>query len=306
MSEGKFALQSVNQKNISLLFKAAMAAAIVFMMLLPFIKQKPAPVVVVELPPPPLPVAVKPKPVKPKPVIVETYVTKHNVVLPDFAAIRDVKTKKKQFFEFMSVHVDAENARLAKQHEWLHGVKAYFVENQAVLEDDKVKLNNLFVDYRIKHQALSTLAAIDELLKCIDGLPKSLVLMQAANESAWGTSRFARLGLNFFGQWCYEKGCGVVPNGRKEGGEHEVEAFPTVAHSVRSYFKNINTNTAYSLLREIRAQLRENGLPLQAEILATGLILYSERGDHYVKEITQMITYNERFLTDTNVNKAAE
>jgi Bax protein len=305
MSEGKFALQSVNQKYISLLFKAAMAAAVVFMMLLPFIKQKPMPVVVVELPPSPIPV-VKPEPVKPKPVIVETYVTQHTVVLPDFGAIRDVKTKKKKFFEYMTVHVDAENARLEKQHKWLHGVKAYFVENQAVFEDDKAKLYNLFADYRIKHQALSVEAAINELLKCIDGLPKSLVLMQAANESAWGTSRFARLGLNFFGQWCYQKGCGVVPNGRKAGGEHEVEAFPTVAHSVRSYFKNINTNTAYSLLREIRAQLRENGLPLQAEILATGLILYSERGDHYVKEITQMITYNERFLVDNSVDKAAE
>lgn len=300
MYEGKFALQSVNQKYFSLLFKAAMAAAVVFMMVLPFIKQKLAPVVVVELPPPP--VVVKPEPVKPTQVKVETYVTKHNVVLPDFAAIRDVKTKKKQFFEFMSVHVDAENKRLEKQHKWLHGVKAHFVENQAVLEADKAELYNLFVDYRIKHQALSTEAAINELLKCIDGLPKSLVLMQAANESAWGTSRFARLGLNFFGQWCYVKDCGVVPNGRRAGGEHEVEAFPTVAHSVRSYFKNINTNTAYSLLREIRAQLRENGLPLQAEILATGLIHYSERGDHYVKEITQMITYNERFLADKSAD----
>ena len=41
--------------------------------------------------------------------------------------------------------------------------------------------------------------------------------MQAANESAWGTSRFARIGLNFFGQWCYSKGCGMVPKRRNTG-----------------------------------------------------------------------------------------
>ncbi len=30
-----------------------------------------------------------------------------------------------------------------------------------------------------------------ELLKRVDVIPEALVLMQAANESAWGTSRFA-------------------------------------------------------------------------------------------------------------------
>ncbi|WP_352256125.1 glucosaminidase domain-containing protein, partial [Pseudoalteromonas sp. 19-MNA-CIBAN-0066] len=47
---------------------------------------------------------------------------------------------------------------------------------------------------------------LTQALRRVDIIPKELALMQAANESAWGTSRFARIGLNFFGQWCYTKG----------------------------------------------------------------------------------------------------
>ena len=47
---------------------------------------------------------------------------------------------------------------------------------------------------------------VNELMLRVDVLPVSLALAQAANESAWGTSRFALQGNNIFGQWCYEPG----------------------------------------------------------------------------------------------------
>ncbi|MFM9673737.1 glucosaminidase domain-containing protein, partial [Streptomyces galilaeus] len=81
-------------------------------------------------------------------------------------------------------------------------------------------------------------------LRRVDIIPKELALMQAANESAWGTSRFARIGLNFFGQWCYSQGCGMIPNRRNSGAAHEVAAFKSVRDAVSSYFKNINTHAA--------------------------------------------------------------
>ncbi|WP_325205997.1 glucosaminidase domain-containing protein, partial [Vibrio sp. 03_296] len=51
--------------------------------------------------------------------------------------------------------------------------------------------------------------SINELLVRANVLPEALVMIQAANESAWGTSRFARQANNLFGQWCYTPGCGV-------------------------------------------------------------------------------------------------
>ncbi len=137
---------------------------------------------------------------------------------------------------------------------------------------------------------------VQKLLRRIDIVPTELVLVQAANESAWGTSRFARIGLNFFGLWCYKKGCGMVPNARDEDGKHEVAAFQSIDTAVEKYLYNINSHYAYDVFRTIRAQLRAHQQPLKPEILATGLLPYSERGADYVSDIIDMLRHNARYI----------
>ena len=149
--------------------------------------------------------------------------------------------------------------------------------------------------YKVRNN-YGQLSQIDQLLARIDVVPSSLILVQAANESAWGTSRFARIGLNFFGIWCYKKGCGMVPNGRNDDATHEVQSFKSVDDAVQRYLHNINTNNAYIVFRTIRSQLREQDQPLSPEILATGLLPYSERGAEYVLEITKMIRHNQVYF----------
>ena len=122
--------------------------------------------------------------------------------------------------------------------------------------------------------------------------------MQAANESAWGTSRFARIGLNFFGQWCYKKGCGMVPRRRNSEAEHEVAAFKSVRAAVSSYFKNINTHNAYKELRTIREDLRAQQKPILATKLTYGLMSYSERGEAYIEELNTMINQNRAYFNE--------
>jgi len=150
--------------------------------------------------------------------------------------------------------------------------------------------------YRLKKN-LTIKQQINELIICVDEVPEALVLVQAANESAWGTSRFARIGLNFFGIWCYKPKCGMIPNGRSGNDKHEVAAFKSVEQAVQHYFYNINTHAAYKVFREIRRQLRAENHPLKAEILASGLLAYSSRGEHYVLEITKMIEQNQSYIT---------
>lgn len=273
--------------------KLITAAIVLFLMAMPFVLKLPSiPKKLVDVPSEPEP----PKDTKPQ--WVETYVPKHKVQLPDFAGIRDVSEKKRRFFNFMMPYVEKENERLLAERIWLLEIRVKLEDNGVLNEEEQAHLARLNKAYRIKHKTISTLAAVKELLKCVDGLPKELVLMQAANESAWGSSRFARLGLNFFGQWCYSKGCGIVPKGRPEGKTYEVKAYMGVQQSVTSYFKNINTNPAYQLLRDIRAQLRANHLPLHPQVLATGLLAYSQRGDHYVQEISKMIEHNQAYMGD--------
>lgn len=139
---------------------------------------------------------------------------------------------------------------------------------------------------------------LKQALRRVDVIPKELALMQAANESAWGTSRFARIGLNFFGQWCYSKGCGMVPGRRDTGAAHEVAAFKSVRAAVSSYFKNINTHNAYKELRSIRENLRLEQQPIAATLLTQGLMSYSERGEAYIEELNTMINQNRAYFDE--------
>jgi Bax protein len=133
----------------------------------------------------------------------------------------------------------------------------------------------------------------------VDVVPPSLAIAQSANESAWGTSRFARKGYNFFGQWCYRKGCGLVPKKRDANKTHEVAAFDSPQESVKMYIRNLNSNRAYKSLRDLRAKLRRSNKPVTGHELAAGLKRYSERGLEYVRELREMISYNKLAVYDT-------
>lgn len=219
----------------------------------------------------------------------------HNVQLPKFSEIKNVKEKKRRFFAFIRPDLEKQNKKILLDRHTLLAIKErYFVES-ALTDADKAFIAKMNKKYKNKTQ-FGLLAEIDQLLIKVDIVPIPLVLVQAANESAWGTSRFAKIGLNFFGMWCFEKGCGMVPRSRNNGATHEVAAFDSVEEAVTKYLHNINTNTAYKVFRTIRGQLRLQELPLTPEILATGLLPYSERGTDYVLEISEMIRHNRPYF----------
>jgi Bax protein len=238
---------------------------------------------------------------KPPQVIVKKVLEKplHQVMLPDFAAIRDVKSKKKKFFDFMRPAVVRQNNELlatrVKLNLWLEHIS---LELPLSIQEQQ-ELTALVKRYRVNKNA-SPLSQVNELLVRVDVVPMPLVLVQAANESAWGTSRFSRIGLNFFGIWCYRQGCGMVPSGRNVGAKHEVAAFKSLDAAVARYFHNINSNNAYRVFRTIRFELRAQDQPLNPEVLATGLLPYSERGADYVIDITKMLRQNQQYLSEDN------
>ena len=121
----------------------------------------------------------------------------------------------------------------------------------------------------------------------------SLALAQSANESAWGTSRFALKANNLFGQWCFSKGCGIVPLSRPVGAKFEMAKFTNPEQSVVAYMHNLNTNRAYINFRKMRKNMRGMNVPLSGAVLAEGLISYSQRRGAYIKELQAMIRVNK-------------
>jgi Bax protein len=131
------------------------------------------------------------------------------------------------------------------------------------------------------------------LLQRVDVVPVSLALAQAAEESGWGTSRFAEKGNALFGEltWNNEHQ-GIVPRNRRQGETHRFRAFEDPKASIESYIHNLNTHRAYTQFRQMRAGLRSQGKALDGMQLATALVSYSERGSDYVRTIRSLIRVN--------------
>ncbi|WP_405231991.1 glucosaminidase domain-containing protein [Lentisalinibacter salinarum] len=209
--------------------------------------------------------------------------------VPDFRQYEAGAERKVRFFEFLRPIIEAENTRVLEERRRLEELAA---------EDglgwlDRRWLHGLAEDYGLDPQEYEDDTLIMALLRRVDVVPVSLALAQAAKESGWGTSRFARKGNNFFGEWCYDAGCGLVPRARAAERSHEVRAFDSPRESVASYLRNINTNRSYRELRRVRAGLRAQGRPLSGLVLAEQLQRYSERGQAYVDEIKGLIRYND-------------
>lgn len=211
-----------------------------------------------------------------------------NSELPDFSVYTDTNKKKNDFFAFLLPKIKHANDNILKERRTVFELRASL---PSLSKSEVATLTQLKTKYEVtltNHQK-----AINELLKRVDIIPASLALAQAANESAWGTSRFAKLGNNLFGQWCYVEGCGIVPKLRTGEQRHEVAKFDSILDSVESYMRNLNSQNAYEKLRTLRAEAREDEDIITGINLAKGLWGYSTRREAYVHEIQSMIKQNE-------------
>ncbi|WP_022664912.1 glucosaminidase domain-containing protein [Desulfospira joergensenii] len=213
---------------------------------------------------------------------------------PDFGAIKDTDQKKQVFFAFLSPIVRAENKRINARRDRLLKVYETLGKENEMSFLDRGWLEDLAESYGVVLDGkVPSAADWDILLRRVDTVPRELVLVQAAIESAWGTSRFAREGNNFFGEHCTAPGCGMIPEARPLEQKWEVAVFASPAGSVRSYLHNLNTHDAYTRLRKMRAEMRNKGKTPDGVLLARALEDYSERGHEYVRDVQAMIQANQ-------------
>ncbi|RUM92463.1 MAG: hypothetical protein DSZ27_02865 [Thiomicrospira sp.] len=213
---------------------------------------------------------------------------------PKFKEFAAGPPRKQAFFEFMTPLIHQANQQVMKKRDHLKSL----IAAQTLSKADQAWLKKEGDLYGLEGLNPTQTSDLKALLTRIDVVPTSLALAQAANESAWGTSRFARQANNYFGQWCFSKGCGLIPKQRNKGAIHEVRAFDHPYYSVKSYIHNLNSHRTYAQLRKIRAQLRQKKQPLTGLKMTEGLVNYSARKHEYVEELQSMIRYNK--LTQYN------
>ncbi|MDQ8182525.1 glucosaminidase domain-containing protein [Pelagicoccus sp. SDUM812005] len=228
--------------------------------------------------------------------VVETIIDEpersEEVRLPNFSAITSTQERKQAFFEFLEPFVAEANGDILEERAEVLKLQAYFERNQRLNGSRLESFNELREAYKLDPVDAASPGAFRELLARVDTIPTSLALAQAAIESGWGTSRFARQGNNLFGMWCYEPGCGLVPKRRSAGKKHEVTVYRSPRESFLAYLHNLNTGAAYEALRDIRAAHRENGVEPTGRDLAPGLVRYSQERWTYVDKVRGMISAN--------------
>ena len=200
-----------------------------------------------------------------------------------------VSDKKNIFFRLTGSGILQANEKIMSERQ--HLLKA--IAHKDI--DENEWLAALAVKYKVVKQESDKLdnKALTELRKRVDIVPPSLALAQAAEESGWGTSRFAVQGNSLFGQWDFS-GKGIKPKEqRKELGNYGIAAFDSPQESIEAYMLNLNTHRAYERMRQKRAVFRQQDKEPTGWDLAKTLDKYSERGIEYVKSLHSIMSYNK-------------
>ena len=222
----------------------------------------------------------------PVPVIVGRDFTRQ---IPDSHLGLPVKQQKESFIAIVLPLVLAANEEISQRRSAIR---------RAAKANDRPGLERWAKLYRIDPENRSLAEIEAEILMRADYVPVSLALAQAAIESGWGTSRFARQGNALFGQWAWQASAGIKP-AEASNSRAVVRSFPNLFGSVRAYMHNLNTHPSYAAFRERRSMMRGR---VRADLgfqLAMFMDKYAEIGTAYVDKLQALIRSNEfgRFET---------
>ena len=203
----------------------------------------------------------------------------------DLKTLGDTKKKRELFIKIVLPLILNENDKITEDRKKLFKILGKNFNTVG----ERVWLQRRFREYKIEDQDSG------KLKMRMDIIPVSIALAQAANESGWGTSRFALEGNALFGQWTWSKK-GISPKNKDPDQSHKVLQFQILKASVRAYKNNLNTHNAYKEFRETRAKLRQENKRIIGLDLTKYLKNYAAIGEKYVVIIEAIIENNS--LTD--------
>ena len=203
----------------------------------------------------------------------------------DIKTLGDTKQKRELFIRILLPLILDENQKISEDREKLFKI----LRKNFNTVGERVWLKRRFKEYKIEDQDLG------QLKMRMDIIPVSIALAQAANESGWGTSRFALEGNALFGQWTWSKK-GISPKNKDPNKSHKILQFQILKASVRAYQNNLNTHNAYKEFREARARIRQEDNNINGLQLTKYLKNYASIGEKYVRILEDIIKNNS--LTD--------
>ena len=199
----------------------------------------------------------------------------------DLKTLGDTKKKRELFIKIVLPLILDENNKITEDRKKLFKILGKNFNTVG----ERVWLKRRFKEYKIEDRDVA------KLKMRMDIIPVSIAIAQAANESGWGTSRFALEGNALFGQWTFS-GEGLKPLAVDGDKTHKVMKFQILQASIRAYQRNLNTHSSYKKFRKLRALARENNEKLDSLILADSLDKYAATGTEYTEILKKIIKQN--------------
>lgn len=193
-----------------------------------------------------------------------------------------VAEKKQKFFDMMLPAVLVAKGELAIM---LQKVNSLSLKPE-LSPDEKSFIEALKVKYEASN--------IEILKSRLHTFPVSIVLAQAAIESAWGTSRFFLIANNPFGLWSFDpKQDRIEAKSNRDGTKVYLRKFNNLEKAIEAYYKTLATGASFTNFRAERLKIND------PYILVNYLIDYSERREAYVEEVKSVIRDNNLVKYDT-------
>ena len=193
-----------------------------------------------------------------------------------------VAEKKKKFFDMMLPAILVAKEELAIL---LQRVNSLSLKPE-LAPDERSFIEKLKVKYKAKN--------IEMLKSRLHTFPVSIVLAQAAIESAWGTSRFFLEANNPFGLWSFNSDEErIEASSHRQGEKVYLRKFNNLEQAIDAYYTTLATGSPFT---DFRAERLKTDDPF---VLVNYLIDYSERREAYVKELVSVIKSNDLVIYDS-------
>jgi Bax protein len=188
-----------------------------------------------------------------------------------------VSEKKQKFFHMILPAILISKANLKIKRERVLALSATPLEN--LDEEEREFLEDLYKKYKTNDNK--------KLANRLKTHPVSIILAQAAIESAWGESRFFKEGNNIFGMWSYNRNePRIKAKGNRNGKAIYVKKYATLSDAIDDYFVVIGRG-AYKSFRKHR-NLTDDPLKL-----VEYLINYCELREKYTNKLKKFIVSNK-------------
>jgi len=195
--------------------------------------------------------------------------------MPDLKVL-DIPERKKKFIDVLLPTVFLAKELIAQKKEKVEDIKG----KKVLSKKDSVFLDDMLTKFNAKD--------INDLLIRMHTHPASIILAQAAIESAWGISRFCLEADNIFGVWSFSNSDKRIAAGKTRDGKIiYLRKYDSLLESVMNYLYTLARGNAFNMFRKIRT-VSDN--PYR---LIWFLKDYSEERLEYVITLRNMIEYND-------------